>query len=61
MFFSHPGSQFIQQNQMDFLEDIHSFGHSFAGCLKDKLINERMNAPKGKIGRAMIMHHMLPP
>lgn len=60
MSFSHLDSQFIQQNQMDFLEDMHSFGHSFAGCLQDKLIDERMKAPKGKIERAVIMHHMLP-
>lgn len=36
---------------MDFLKDMHSFCHSFAGGLKDKLINERMNAPRGKKDR----------
>lgn len=49
-----------------FVEDMHSFGHSFTRCLKvgylkDKLMNEWMNASKRKIGRAEIMEHTSAP
>lgn len=62
MFSSYLSSQFIQQYQMGFVEDMHSFGHSFTGCLKvgclkDKLMNEWMNVSKRKIGRPEIMEH----
>lgn len=51
MFSSHLNSQFVQQYQMSFVEDMHSFGHSFTRCLKvgylkDKLMNEWMNTSK---------------